>query len=138
MKPVNILSYKYNPKAKYGCFIQLVIDDIPLIDLLESAIPEEAEYRNWHEKREALLVKENLFATIDESGNKDILTCAGCRRPDDIYLDGCVIEHDGDFITWEMHPPGYEIFFDKAETIKLKFHKPQYEKVVKEIMEIKQ
>ncbi len=43
--------------------------------------------------------------------------------------------YQGEYLVWKMKPPGADFYFDDYELLEFKFHKPQYKKTVKQIID---
>jgi len=135
MKPVNTISFKTDPKATRGRDLVLLVDQLPLVDWLEKAIPLESSEQNWAEKKDALVVTRSLKKSLKKAGEYDILTCAHCQMSQDILLAPFDIQHAADYVIWRMQPPGAGIYFDNIEWLEFKFHQPQYESTIRKILQ---
>ncbi len=82
MRPVRILGFRKNLKATLNRNLILLIDNQPLVDLLEVSIPKDANISQWREKKDALVIIESLKQSIINPGKYDFLTCAHCAMPE--------------------------------------------------------
>lgn len=88
----------------------------------------------WHEKKDARVIIKSLERSAITPGEYDFLTCAHCAIPEDILLTPSQVIHEGEYLIWKMKPPGADIYFDDYELLELRFHRPQYEKIVNQIV----
>ena len=137
MKSVKKLGYKLNSKATLGRNLVLLIDNKPFIEILEDLIPTENNGMIWTEKKDAKFLTKNLKKSISKPGEFNFLTCAHCNYPQDILMSAIKVAHKGDCIIWTIKPPGADIYFEKYNCLILKFHRPQYEKVIASIFKKK-
>ena len=134
MRPVKILGFRNNPKATLNRNLVLLIDNQPLVDLLEDSIPRNTSINKWQEKRDARVVVSSLEQSIINPGEYDFLICAHCATPEDILMSSTQVIHQGEYLIWKMKPPGADFYFDNYELLEFKFHKPQYQKSINQII----
>lgn len=134
MRPVKIFGFREDPKATLNRSLILLIDNQPLVDLLEQSIPRNSRMHRWHEKKDARVMIQSLEKSILEPGEYDFLTCSHCAIPEDLLLSPSQVIHEGEYLIWAMKPPGADIHFDDYEPLVLRFHRPQYEKIVNRIL----
>ncbi len=133
MKQINILKYKIDKNKSLGRNLILLVDERPLLDLIEESVPDYIKNKQWNEKKDVKVVCSNLLDSIKNSGKFEILTCAHCENVKDLILDLITIQHIDDYITWEIKPPAADIFFDEYSLLKFRFHKPQYTEIINKI-----
>lgn len=98
MKPINILKYKIDKNKSLGRNIILLVDERPLLDLIEESIPNYVKNKQWNEKIDAKVVCSNLLESIKNIGKFEILTSTHCEDVKDLMLYLISIEHIEDYI----------------------------------------
>lgn len=136
MRPINKLGYKIRSKT-LGRNINLFIDNKSLLDILEDAYSELSNNEKWAEKNDSQVITKELKKSYKSSGDYSILTCTHCNMTEDLLLTSFKITHNGDYIIWDVKPPGADIYFDNFEELEFKFHKPQYQAIIDRLIEDK-
>jgi len=136
MRPVNKLGYKISSKT-LGRDANLLIDNKSLLDILEDAYSELSNNENWVEKKDSMLVTEELKKSGKKSGEYSFFICAHCKMIEDLLLTEFKVIHDEDFILWKVNPPGAEFYYDNYKELEFKFHKPQYQTIIDKLIEEK-
>ena len=131
-KPINMLTLRFNPAATVQRGWQIYIDNQALLTLLDDSIP---SGNHWREKKDTRLNMEQLSESAKQSGNYALLICAHCAELGyldcgDLLLREVRVRHEGEFIRWEIDPPGFQYLFDEAAPLHFSFHQPQYEKAI--------
>lgn len=129
-KPVNILALRYEPNTTLERGWKIYVDQESLLELLEQSVKSPAA-QHWTEKNDARIDLTQLAESIEKPGEFSILICAHCAAAGypncgDLLLHEFRIMHEGQFISWEIDPPGHGFFFDDSEPLRFKFHRPQY------------
>ncbi len=133
-KPVNILALRYEPDLTLERGWKIYVDQVSLLELLEQSIKSLLAW-HWTEKNDARIDFGQLAQSIEESGEFSILICAHCAAEGypncgDLLLHEFRIVHEGEFISWEIDPPGYGIFYDDGQPLRFRFHRPQYKAAI--------
>ena len=136
MKPVNKLGYTISSKTLRKD-INLRIDNKSLLEILGMAYSELSNNKNWVEKKDAMLAVDELKKSTKESGKFSFLICAHCKTSEDLLLGEFSVSHFEDYVSWKVNPPGAAIYFDNLKELEFKFHKPQYQRVIANLMKEK-
>ena len=134
VRPVRIIGFKNNPQATLDRNLILLIDNQPLVYLLEESIPRNRGINQWREKRDVRVVVLSLEQSIINPGEYDFLICAHCATPEDILMSPTQVIHQGEYLIWKMKPPGADFYFNEYKLLEFKFHKPQYQKSINQII----
>jgi len=121
MRPVKILGFRNNPKATLNRNLVLLIDNQPLVDLLEDSIPKNTGINQWQEKRDVRVVVSSLEQSIINPGEYDFLICAHCATPEDILMSSTQVIHQGEYLIWKMKPPGANFFLTTTSYLNSSF-----------------
>lgn len=112
-----------------------------MLELLEQLVKLPVA-RHWREKSDARIDFNQLAESIEKPGEYPILVCAHCAvdgypNCGDILLNEFRITHEGEFITWEIDPPGHEIFYEYHDPLHFKFHRPQYKATIQRAIKLR-
>ena len=132
--PVNQLGHKVDEARTCGRALGLLVDRVALIEHLERGMPLTVRDRVWHEKRDALVQLDELEQSLLRPGFFSFLSCAHCKIPSDLNLRPFQVHHDGDFIVWDIRPPGADTFYEDYELVRFRFHRSQYEKAIQKML----
>lgn len=127
---VNRLSHRFRNRAGRGDELVVCVDNRPLLSILESAIPKEAEHSHWAEKSDAELRVDELVRTADEDGEFYFYYCRECGIPEDLIIDPVEVRRKDGFVTWKVMPPyeGIEYELEDEEALTFRFDERQYRK----------
>jgi hypothetical protein len=126
----NRLDHRFDSRASMGRGLALLVDQTPLLDLLEDAMPRDSRVARWPEKKHARLVIEALQTTLIAPGNYDIWVCSHCGIAEDLVLEPIIVTHQEEYIHWQLQPPGRGLYFDGDHPIHQVFHRAQYAEVI--------
>lgn len=131
MDPTHTLGYTLPSDPNRSDEIRLLVDGRPLLDLLEAAIPGGP---GWLEMADAQVVTKALRASLKQSGEYAIFTCAHCRMPEDLRLQPFGVTHEGDCVIWICTPPGAGFDFPTSRRLEFHFQRRAYEETVRRIL----
>jgi len=137
MSEVSKLGYRFDLKKSLGRQFELLIDSRPLLDILEDAFVNLSNESKWREKSDCKMSTKELKKSYKKQGVFSLLTCAHCEMPEDILLRNFQIIHIEEYVIWNVKPPGADVYFEEYGDLTFKFHKPQYQKTINNLIDEK-
>ncbi len=139
--PINVIKFNYNPKATLERHWSIVIDKKELVDLLEQAVTSPVR-GHWPSKAKALVNLEDMQKSLEAQGELELLICANCsasgyRSCGDLDLQPAMVSQERDYVIWEMRAPKPDPDAGGEETLRYKFHRPQYTSEVTKLLKKK-